>query len=68
MKPIIINKLKEIEDKYNIKILFAVESGSRACGFPSTDSDYDIRFIYKRKLNDYLRIESSDDFLDFECN
>ncbi|RRT93767.1 hypothetical protein EGI88_02600 [Empedobacter falsenii] len=30
MKPIIQNKLKEIEDKYNVKILFAVESGSRA--------------------------------------
>ena len=49
MKPIIINKLKEIEDKYNVKILFAIESGSRAWGFPSTDSDYDVRFIYKRK-------------------
>lgn len=66
MKPIILNKLKQIENDYNIEILFAVESGSRAWGFPSTDSDYDIRFIYKRKLNDYLKIESSDDFLDFE--
>ena len=54
MKPIILNKLKQIENDYNIEILFAVESGSRAWGFPSTDSDYDIRFIYKRKLNDYL--------------
>ena len=66
MKPIIINKLKEIEDKYNIKILFAVESGSRAWGFPSTDSDYDVRFIYKRKVEDYLKIDSIDDFIDLE--
>lgn len=66
MKPIIINKLKEIEDKYNIKILFAVESGSRAWGFPSTDSDYDVRFIYKRKIEDYLKIDSIDDFIDLE--
>ncbi|WP_353164795.1 nucleotidyltransferase domain-containing protein [Empedobacter brevis] len=66
MKPIIINKLKEIEDKYNIKILFAVESGSRAWGFPSTDSDYDVRFIYKRKIEDYLKIDSIDDFIELE--
>lgn len=66
MKPIIINKLKEIEDKYNIKILFAVESGSRAWGFPSTDSDYDVRFIYKRKIEDYLKIDPIDDFIDLK--
>ncbi|WP_314243745.1 nucleotidyltransferase domain-containing protein [Empedobacter tilapiae] len=66
MKPIIINKLKEIEDKYNIEILFAVESGSRAWGFPSTDSDYDVRFIYKRKIEDYLKIDPIDDFIDLE--
>ncbi|WP_282628742.1 nucleotidyltransferase domain-containing protein [Empedobacter sedimenti] len=66
MKPVIINKLKKIEDKYNIEILFAVESGSRAWGFPSTDSDYDVRFIYKRKIEDYLKIDSIDDFIDLE--
>ena len=66
MKPIIINKLKEIEDKYNIEILFAVESGSRAWGFPSTDSDYDVRFIYKRKIEDYLKVDPIDDFIDLE--
>ena len=46
MEQTIINKLKEIEKNQNVRILFAVESGSRAWGFPSTDSDYDIRFIY----------------------
>ena len=45
MKPIILNKLKQIENDYNIEILFAVESGSRALFFSFTDSDYDIRFI-----------------------
>ena len=68
MKDKILKKLKEIEIEKGVEILYAVESGSRAWGFASPDSDYDIRFIYKRKLNDYLRIESSDDFLDFECN
>ena len=48
MKDVIISKLKEIEEKEKIRIILAVESGSRAWGFASTDSDYDVRFIYIR--------------------
>ena len=33
----------------------AVESGSRSQGFASPDSDYDVRFVYVRKLEDYLK-------------
>jgi len=66
MKKIIIDRLRQIEKEEKIEILFAVESGSRAWGFPSTDSDYDVRFIYKRKINDYLKIQSIDDFIDFK--
>ena len=40
VKELIIQKLAEIEQSENIKILHAVESGSRAWGFPSPDSDY----------------------------
>ena len=42
-------QLAEIEKKENVRILHAVESGSRAWGFASPDSDYDVRFIYVRK-------------------
>lgn len=68
MKQSILNKLYEIEEKYQIKILFAIESGSRAWGFPSVDSDYDVRFIYTKSLNEYLKVNHTDDFLDFAIN
>ena len=52
MQNVIEEQLKEIEEKENVKIIYCVESGSRACGFASPDSDYDVRFIYVRnKLN-----------------
>ena len=40
MRELIISKLKQIEKDYNVRILLAVESGSRAWGFASPDSDY----------------------------
>ena len=45
MKDLIVEKLAQIEREEDVKILHAVESGSRAWGFPSPDSDYDVRFI-----------------------
>lgn len=53
----IAEKLQHIEEKYNVKILYAVESGSRAWGFPSKDSDYDVRFIYIHPPEWYLSID-----------
>jgi uncharacterized protein len=56
MRDIIINKLEEIEQQNNIKLLFACESGSRGWGFPSPDSDYDVRFMYVRPVRFYLSV------------
>ena len=48
--------LKNIESDHNVRILYACESGSRAWGFPSKDSDYDVRFIYIHHPDWYLSI------------
>lgn len=54
-------KLKEIEEKEGIKIFYAAESGSRAWGFESKDSDYDVRFLYLRPRDWYLTIKPGKD-------
>lgn len=63
MREEIINKLKEIEQKEHVKIIYAVESGSRAWGFESTDSDYDVRFIYVRDKKEYLWLDEKSDVI-----
>ncbi len=64
MEKLILKKLREIEDRENIRILLAVESGSRAWGFASPDSDYDVRFIYIRRQEDYLKLEKTRDVIE----
>jgi predicted nucleotidyltransferase len=49
-------KLRQIEAEQGVRILFAVESGSRAWGFASADSDYDVRFVYVCPVREYVRI------------
>jgi len=61
MKDKIIKYLKTIEEEKNIKILLACETGSRAWGFPSPDSDYDIRMIYIHKKDWYLSLKEKKD-------
>lgn len=68
MREVIIEKLKQIEQQENITILHAVESGSRAWGFESPDSDFDVRFIYVRPKNYYLKLEQTRDVLEFPIN
>ena len=48
--------LATVEQEDGVRILLAIESGSRAWGFPSRDSDYDVRFIFVRPLSAYLSI------------
>ena len=64
MREKIQEQLRRIEEAENIKILFAVESGSRAWGFASPDSDYDVRFINIRRLEDYLRLNTIRDVIE----
>jgi predicted nucleotidyltransferase len=62
------NKIKkylaEIEIEKNVTILYACETGSRAWGFPSPDSDYDIRFIYKHHKDWYMGITEGKDTIE----
>lgn len=68
MEQVIREKLAEIENKENVRIIMAVESGSRAWGFASPDSDYDVRFVYVRKLEDYLKLDKTRDVIEWQLD
>jgi hypothetical protein len=57
-------RLASVERTEGARLLIAVESGSRAWGFPSPDSDYDVRFIYVRSRDWYLALESGRDVIE----
>ena len=67
-REIIPAKLREIEQKEHVHILHCVESGSRAWGFASPNSDYDVRFIYVRPLEYYLRLEKTRDVIEWQLD
>lgn len=64
MNEIILKELRKIEEDNNVEILLAIESGSRAWGFASPDSDYDVRFIYKCPEEEYLRLDQRRDVIE----
>ena len=64
MKAKIFELLKSVEDEFDVKVLYACESGSRAWGFDSMDSDYDVRFIYVRPEKEYMRLNSGRDVIE----
>ena len=59
------DKLKEIEQTHHVKVLYACETGSRAWGFPSPDSDYDVRMIYMHEPDWYLSLSDKKDTIEF---
>ena len=65
---IIPEKLAEIEKRENVRILHCIESGSRAWGFASPDSDFDVRFIYVRPKDFYLRLDKTRDVIEWQLD
>ncbi len=59
--------LLDIERQAEVRIIYACESGSRAWGFPSADSDYDVRFLYVHPTNFYLSIDVEEQRDVIEC-
>ena len=63
MKDKIKNLLENIEKENEIKILFAIENGSRSWGMASKDSDYDVRFVFSRPVKNYLSLSKEKDVI-----
>ena len=57
-------KLSELEEKHDVRILFSCESGSRAWGFASSNSDYDVRFVYVHPIEWYLHLDQQRDTIE----
>lgn len=56
----ILLRIKAAEQEHGVKVLYAIESGSRAWGFASPNSDYDVRFIYAHQKDWYLAVNLED--------
>jgi predicted nucleotidyltransferase len=63
-RKLIVDRLAAIECTETVYVLFACESGSRAWGFASQDSDYDVRFIYAHPTNWYLSVYDGRDVIE----
>ena len=64
MRERVVDELQRIERQYGVRVLLAVESGSRAWGFASPDSDYDVRFIYNHRRDWYISVAASRDVIE----
>lgn len=58
------NRLTDVARDHDVRIIFAIESGSRAWGFPSPDSDYDVRFVYAHRPDWYLSLRPGRDVIE----
>lgn len=68
MKQDIELQIATIEQTHGVRVLYACESGSRAWGFASPDSDYDVRFLYIRPWDNYLSIHERRDVIELPVN
>ncbi|ERO60945.1 nucleotidyltransferase domain-containing protein [Pseudomonas piscis] len=64
MRERVLEELARIERERNVQVLYACESGSRAWGFSSTDSDYDVRFIYVEKPEWLIQVDAARDVIE----
>ena len=64
MRDRVLDELRRIEAQEGVRVLLAVESGSRAWGFASPDSDYDVRFIYAHEPDWYLSVFENRDVIE----
>lgn len=60
----VVTHLDRIEQQHGVVVLHAIESGSRAWGFPSPDSDYDVRFVYAHPCDWYLQLSEERDVIE----
>jgi len=60
--------LARLEAERNVRVLYACESGSRAWGFASRDSDYDVRFLYVHRRDWYMSVEERRDVIEQPLN
>ena len=66
MRDKILSILAEIEKNEGIEILYACEAGSRVWGFANRNSDYDVRFIYKKRdTKRYLSLNKTSDVIEY---
>lgn len=64
MRARVLQELDRIERERNVTVLYACESGSRAWGFASTDSDYDVRFVYVEKPDWFMQVDAPRDVIE----
>lgn len=65
---IILHELEQVEQTHNVAILFSCESGSRSYGYPSANSDYDVRFVYVHPVEWYLKLYKEPDVINWKLD
>jgi uncharacterized protein len=68
MKELVQKALSEVELNHGVKVIYAADGGSRAFGFASEQSDYDVRFIYYYPLKNYVSVNKPKEVIDQKVN